>query len=310
MMQPPLLQAVMTFLLNASFAAMVGVLAARFWLDRDGPPWKQVTLDRLSVAMGVAIVVGGTATLLSLWQAAATMGDVPLLQAGPALWANFVTTRYGQAGLVSLVVLATAALMHFSGVLSQRRILYEVAMTVTVVLYALCRVSIGHATENGPVSLAVAVELTHLLLMALWVGSVIVSGWLVLPNAPSAGPAKSSVTPYLASLSRWATVALAGILATGVYNAFRVLKSPGDLLGTSYGWILTTKLCFIAVAIGLGGWNRFYGFPVVAASHGPIQPTSRRMRPLIAVLRIESVALLVALAAAAVLTGSEPPGLS
>ena len=300
----------MTFLLNASFATMVGILAARFWLDRDGHPWKQTTLERLSMAMGVAIVVGGVATLLSLWQAAATMGDVPLAQAGPALWANFVTTRYGEAGLVSLVLLTVGGLMHFPGALPQRGIGYDAGMTCLVVLYALCRVSIGHATENGPVSIAVGIELTHLLLMALWVGSVVVSGWLVLPNAPSAGPAKSSVTPYLASLSSWASFALAGILATGVYNAFRVLKTPGDLLDTSYGWVLTTKLCFIVIAIGLGGWNRFFGFPAVEASRGPTQLASRRMRPVIAVLRVESVALLVALAAAAVLTGSEPPGLS
>jgi putative copper resistance protein D len=292
-MQPPLFQSAMTFLLNASFATMVGVLAARLWLDRDGQPWTQITLDSLS-----------------LWQAAATMGDVPLRKAGPALWASFVTTRYAQAGLVSLLLLSGAALVHFLMAASRKGSGYDAAMLLMIVLYAVCRVSIGHATESGPVSIAVAVELAHLLLMALWVGPVIVSGWLVLPNAPNAGPAKTSVTTYLASLSTWATVALAGILATGLYNALRVLKTPDDMLGTSYGWLLTAKLCFVSVAIGLGGWNRFFGFPAVGANPGSRQPTSLRMRSVITVLRIESVALLLALAAAADLTGSEPPGLS
>lgn len=104
---------------------------------------------------------------------------------------------------------------------------------------------------------------------------------------------------------------------TGAYNAYRGLESLNNLLGNSYGNALTIKLCLVAVAVGLGAFNRFIGFPAVVeianspnstGAQGKASP--RAMHRLVFVLRLESLALLGMLTAAAVLTAESPPAIS
>ena len=143
--------------------------------------------------------------------------------------------------------------------------------------------------------------------MSLWAGTVFVAGWIVLPQVlvDESSPTGQRAA-YLSALSNWATAALAGILATGAYNTYRVLDSPRDLIEGDYGHVLVFKLGFVLVAIALGGFNRFHGLPAAMS----VQPEKARrgLRGVIAVLRIESAALLLVLAAAAILTSSAPPG--
>jgi len=61
------------------------------------------------------------------------------------------------------------------------------------------------------------------------------------------------------------------------------------------------KVVLVSVAIALGGFNKFVGLPTADASQ-------TGLRKVIAVLRIESIALLLVLIAAAFLTSSAPPG--
>jgi putative copper resistance protein D len=132
-----------------------------------------------------------------------------------------------------------------------------------------------------------------LLLIAVWVGSVSIAGWLVLDRADCEAPAL-----FMSRLSRVAGLALAGIVATGIYAAFHRLDSPVRLVESVYGAVLLLKLLCVGVAVALGGWNRFIGFPA-----GGRDGWARARL----VLRIESVFLLAALAAAAVLTMQQPP---
>jgi putative copper resistance protein D len=178
---------------------------------------------------------------------------------------------------------------------------YVGSLTVLLLMVAAARVTIGHAYEHGPMSIAVLVEWLHLLLMSVWAGVVLVAGWLVLPHvlAGEFAPTKE-LAAYLTSMSNWAGVALAGILATGAYNAYRVLGSPRELIEVDYGQVLTFKLCLVVIAIALGGFNKLVGLPAAASPRG--------LRSVTTVLRIESVALLLVLTAAAVLTSSAPPG--
>ena len=154
--------------------------------------------------------------------------------------------------------------------------------------------------------MATVAELIHVLSMALWSGSVIVAAWIVIPTRARAAP-QCSIAPYLTSLSNWATGALAAVLGTGVYNAFRVLSQPAELVSTEYGWVLTTKLCFVGIAIALGGWNRFIGFPAVLAAAAEPDTEKTKLHVIASVLRAESIALLIVLFAAGVLTASAPP---
>jgi putative copper resistance protein D len=108
-------------------------------------------------------------------------------------------------------------------------------------------------------------------------------------------------------MSDWASAALAGILATGAYNAWRVLGSPRDLVDLEYGHVLVFKLCFVMLAVALGGFNKFVGLPASLAARTPSASVQAGLRRVVTILRLESIALLLVLIAAAVLANNAPP---
>lgn len=307
-MELALSQVFATTLVNLSLAWIVGVLASRFWLATAAGRWREPVGKRLSFSMTAGLLACAVGIVLSAWAAAAVMADVPWLDAGPAFSEMLMSTHYGHAGLAAFgfLVLAIVIDRHLARTRSVIRYLGSIA--VLVLLAAAARVSIGHAFEHGPMSVAAWVELLHILFMSLWTGAVFIAGWIVLPAVAAAGLSDDDGRArYLASLSNWATMALAGILATGVYNSYRMLGSLRDLSESDYGHVLVFKLCFVLLAIALGGLNRFHGLPE-ARSSGDSVRTQQGLRIVIAILRVESIALLLVLAAAAVLTSSAPPG--
>ncbi len=305
-MQVSVVQLVATVVVNASYALMIGVMAAQTWSRHMGDGQRQIVPGKLQTAMGVGLAAGLAATLLSLWQASATMADVPLLESGPSLWVMFANTSYGRFGLASVLMLVLGVVLHFARRLHWQSLAHRAALLGFLVVFAICRVATGHAAEGELFGVATATELIHVLSMALWSGAVIVAAWVVLPTIGRVA-APGGIAPYLTSLSTWATGALAAVLATGIYNAFRVLNQPTELGSTEYGWVLTTKLCFVGIAIALGGWNRFIGFPAALAAVGASDTKKNNLHAITWVLRAESIALLIVLFAAAILTASAPP---
>ncbi len=267
-----LLQLAAALLLNAGFAWLTGSLLARRWLA--GAP--AAHLDRTDIAAALASLAG---SFFALWAATAMMGDVGLGEALTLLPAMMVQTAYGQAGVAAMA--AAAVLL----VTPHRAWAVRVVM---LALFALARASVSHAGEHGLASVAVGVEWLHLVLIGVWLGAVAVAAWAVRPSHAS----------YLAALSMAATVALAGIVITGVFNVWQRIAAPEQMLSNPYGLALTAKLMLVGVAVLLGAYNRFIGFPGAAQDQG---------KRALTVLRIESLVLLAALAAAAVLTSQPPP---
>jgi putative copper resistance protein D len=301
-MESTLPQVAATALVNASFAWIAGVLASRYWLLEQAAAWQRPAGKRLSSAMSAGLIVCAAAVFLSLWTESSLMGEVAWLDAWPVCARMMATTHYGHAGVAALVLLGVTMAAHWLLDRADVGKVYVGSIAALLLLVAAARVAIGHAFEQGPFSVAVAVEWLHLLLMALWTGIVFVAGWLVLPHAlANDAPPSGERAAYLASMSNWAAAALAAILASGAYNAYRVLGSPRDRVDVDYGNVLLFKLVLVLVAIALGGFNKLVGLPAAAASQAGL-------RKVIAVLRIESIALLLVLIAAAALTGSAPPG--
>lgn len=294
-------QVAVTALINISFAWVLGVFASRFWLRKQTAEWQKTADARLSLAMTAGLITCIAAISVSLWTESAIMGDVPWLSAGPAFLQMLASTHYGHAGAAAFAFLVVALLVHLLRNRGFPSVSYLGILAALLLCTAAARVTIGHAYEHGPFSVAVAVEWVHMLMMALWAGTVFVAGCLVLPRvlAGMSTPTRE-VAAYLSSMSNWAGAALAGILVTGAYNAYRVLGSPRQLIEVDYGQVLGFKLCLVVVAIALGGFNKFVGLPAATSQHG--------LRTVITVLRLESVVLLLVLMAAAVLSTNAPPG--
>ena len=298
-----------TALINISLAWTVGVLTSRFWLMNQTAGWQRGVVERLSPAMQAGLVACTAGILLSLWTGSAAMGDVALLDAWPVCLQMITTTHYGHAGVAAVALLGVAMAVHRRLQGPDAGLRHVASLTVLLLLVATARVTVGHAYEHGPLHIAVLVEWLHLSLMSIWAGVVFVAAWVVLPRVlDSELVVTRERAGYLTSMSNWATAALVGILATGAYNAYRVLGSPRQLLDADYGHVLLFKLCFVLIAVALGGFNKLMRLPT-AISFGESAATSHRgLRSVIAVLRIESIVLLFVLIAAAVLSGSTPPG--
>lgn len=270
-----LLQLAAALLLNAGFAWLIGTLLARRWPGTAHPALLAL-LQRTDTGAALACLAG---SFVAVWAATALMGDVGLGEALGMLPAMLPQTSYGQAALAGMSV---------AGLLLATPHRHWQARIVLLMLFALARASVSHAGEHGLASIAVGVEWLHMMLIGVWLGAVAVAASVVRPAHPA----------YLASLSSAATWALAGIVATGLFNVWQRIGAPEQLISNPWGLALTAKLALFAVAVLLGAYNRFVGFPAAAQGQAG--------RALL-VLRIESAVLFAALAAAAILASQPPP---
>jgi putative copper resistance protein D len=156
--------------------------------------------------------------------------------------------------------------------------------------------------------LILVVNWTHLILICLWIGEVIVAGQVVLASPPGeALDNRNDCARYVESLSASATFALVGIFATGLFNAWYNLGSPKALLGNPYGTTLLIKLALVTGAVMLGGINRFVVMPGLIAALHTGGAANKAARQFTVILRIEGLVLAAVLVMAAILSSTAPP---
>lgn len=288
-----LLQVGSAFLLNCGFSWLAGSWCARRWLPAGTarPTTFEARMRALDLlAAGIAIAAGGLALLAST----AVMGGTGLREALGMLWMMATTTAYGWSGCVALAALA--AVLALRCVRRRLPLAGELAVLLAMGVFAFTRSSMGHAGELGLWSLAMAAESIHLSAISVWAGVVAVSGWLVLQVRWE----MDALNRYLGWMSHAATAALAAIVLTGMYSGWHRVGSAGNLIYTVYGITLLSKVALVLVAIGIGGYNKFIGLP--AASRSPDGVAVVRLA-----LRAETLLLLGAILAAAILTSQQPP---
>lgn len=284
-----------TWLLNIAFSLMLGLLSARHWLTDAEGGWGGALRQRLEGLWrpaGLACLAGQFA---ALWSAAAAMAGVAPAAAGPALLTMLGATAFGKAGLLGL---ACAAAMAAGGAALMRGAAGRGAALVLLALFALARAANSHAAEQGLASLGLLVEWIHLMCVALWLGAVCIGAWLVMRDK------RHAPVRYMERLSAAASLAIAGIVATGIYNSWHGLGSPAQALGNPYGTALIVKVTLVLLAAAMGGYNKFVAFPQAQEGN---QAALLRAR---LVLQVESLVLAGAMLAAAVLVAQQPPAMA
>ncbi|MDL2354368.1 MAG: CopD family protein [Pseudomonadota bacterium] len=284
------MQQAFTVMLNLAVAVAVGASMSAIWMARGGARWAVAPRRRLRLAGLAALAVAMLASAGVLWLEAAAMAEVAPAQAAPAVRAMLTATHLGVAWQVGI-----GALLFSMGALALRgpRALAFNLLGLAAFLYT--RSMVSHAAADGDFSVPIAVDWLHLMLVCLWTGEVAVAGWLVRLD-------DGDWTRYAAALSHTATLALGGIVATGLFGAWRNVGSPAALTGQVYGTILLAKLALVAIAVLLGGANRFFVMPSLRGDNA-----CAAARRFTAILRIESVVLLGVLVLAAVLSATAPP---
>lgn len=297
-----------TVLVNLGLAGIVGAWASVLWLRWAESPWATEARRRSWTALRLGLTVTVIADGLLLWLQAAYMGDVPLPAALAMLPLMLRTTYVGHAwagGAVGLsLVLAAVA-----GKTSEPRTARLAGVFIGVSLFVYWRAAVSHAGDFGLASLQLLVESVHLFAISLWLGGVVIAAFAVLvKTSSSTAIERGDVAGWVRALSAAATGALVVIVGTGVFNAWRGVGPLANLLGSAYGNTLLLKVAFVAVAVCLGGLNRFLAMPrlltALQSSHAAVAQPQQQF---VQFLRIEAVVLLAALVAAAVLSFSPLP---
>jgi putative copper resistance protein D len=305
----PAVQHLFTALLNLAAAVLAGASVARLWLGRSrAAGWAAVRCQPVRHAAVAGAFVALVANSLLFWLASAAMAEVPLSEAGPAIWSMLTATHLGFAWSIGMggLTLATA------GAIVRRDKGRGPALLslISLALFWYTRSMVSHAASEGDFSLPLLADWLHLGLTSLWVGEVMVAGGIILGGADAVTAAdRRERAAYVASLSSSATFALAGIFVTGLYASWRNLGGFGNLAGTLYGNTLAAKLLLVGVAAMLGGFNRFFVMPPWLANEaaGKAVPENLPAR-FRRILWIEALVLVAVVVLAAWLASTSPPG--
>jgi copper transport protein len=264
---------------------------------------------RALVVGGVSALVAGTLLALLLkgpYDEGTGLGSVtdgPLLR-------QVLATTYGHALDARLLLIAVLVLLLTYRDQLPRRVLTVAPVVLLVgvgVTFALC----GHAAAGGHRPLAVASDTLHVAAMSIWLGGLVMLLGVVL-----AGEDRDAATPVVLRFSNLATGAVTALVATGVYQTLREVRSWDVLLHTHYGHVLLVKLGIVGVALLAAAGSRTWVWqtanpvvPVHAATSAPPvsdvdgRPHLRRLRLSVC---CETVLLVAVLVATSLLVTSDP----
>lgn len=303
-----LAQRFVTVVLNLSMAILVGASAAHIWLRSARSAWGIGLVPRLRKLMLLVVSAAAVAYVAVLWLEAASMAEVPVSEAFPAVRSVITATHYGLAwmiGAAALLVVVFTLRAH-DGERPRAATRLVRAAALSVLLYS--RSMVSHAGAAGDFTWAVLVDWIHLVLISIWVGEVIVAGLVTLRTQPEwESKNRGECARFVKSLSTSATVALVGIFITGVLSAWRGLGSFENAFGNPYGATLLIKIGLVLCAAALGGLNRFVVMPQLLAQLRKPKPEGGADRKFALILQVEACILVAVIVAAAVLSSTSPP---
>jgi copper transport protein len=199
-------------------------------------------------ALGWTVLLAATLTQLATY-APAARGLALTHVLDRSLLSATLVTREGHALMARLVVLALAAIVGDAVLRRARGPVVPVVFTLAV---AATWGMTGHAATGSAVPLSVASLTVHVAAMALWVGGLFTVALLLLRG----GDGDSPVAEVVARFSRLALVAVALVVATGLYQAWREVGHISALTGTTYGRLLLAKVAVLLVVVGVARRSR------------------------------------------------------
>lgn len=292
-----------TALDSAALSLVIGVAAVAGYLR---PPPTALPRTPLWLGVGLLVVTG----LADLLLRTAALADVGLGEAWPYLGRAITHSDYGSFWLLRVAAWFTLLGLAIAG--TQRaadgRIAAGIAGCAALLVFAVS--ATGHAGDGGALTTANLINSLHVAAACVWGGAVAVY-IVLLPRLRRATPA-ATLALSATRLSALAGAALAAVLATGVYNAWRQLPEWSALWDTDYGRALLVKLAGVGLMMGIGAANRFFLVPAVeqwaqrGAQREPGDGTGA-VALLLRVLRIDTAVFAGVLACAAVLGAQTPP---
>ena len=302
---------IVTALLNLAIAVLTGASATRLWLGRDASAWAAARRRHVRSAALAGAVAALLANPVLLWLESAAMAEVPLAQAGGAVWSVLSSTHFGLAWSIGMAALAAAT----AGACMRRGASpAPAALTLaSLALFWYTRSMVSHASGDGDFSVRLLADWVHLGLTSLWAGEVLLAAAVMLRPVGGMAPAdRRARAAYVGALSSSATIALGGIFVTGLYAGWRSLDGfaglAGKVGGSPYGNLLAAKLLLVGIAAMLGGFNRWHVMrPWLALEAGDGAAPALLPARFRQVLWVEALVLLAAVVLAAWLASTPTP---
>jgi copper transport protein len=226
--------------------------------------------------------LGGTWLVLTIWPAgraerrarrlmwagwdAVTLGALlELLIQGPysagaglskitsgALLDDTLHTDYGQLHSVRLVLLGVLAFVFALSLREDARPARWEAVAGALGIGVVFTISdAGHAVTTSPAWLSVSIDMLHLLAMATWIGGLVMVVGAVLPRREP-----DELRAVLPVFSRVAFGAVAALVASGSYSAWRGIGTVHAIFNTTYGWLVVCKIVLLTGILAVANLSR------------------------------------------------------
>lgn len=115
----------------------------------------------------------------------------------------------------------------------------------------------GHAGTTSPVALNVAADVVHMLAASAWLGGLVLLVAAAFPATRQLGDQErlEVMAPVVSRFSDMAMLAVAALVATGIYRSWVEVRALRALTGAPYGLALLTKLAAFLPILALGAVN-------------------------------------------------------
>ncbi|MGA9852437.1 MAG: CopD family protein [Gammaproteobacteria bacterium] len=235
----------------------------------------------MALEAGVRRLLGASLVLLSLSSIGILISRTLELNGGvwgqlfSALPLALKVTHYGHTWVFRIPALALLWFGWGWGVRHRNHTWAAWLMVVGVAAIALTRSETGHPADHGDFTFAVWVDWIHLLAGSVWVGSLFGMSLAIFPKLLRRGEvARAESAIIFQRLSTLSGIALAVILATGIFTAVGELQSWNALWTSSYGRVLDVKIFLIILMIAFGTHNRYAKLPRLLHRAGkPVKET-------------------------------------
>jgi copper transport protein len=175
----------------------------------------------------------------------------------PSLLSDTLSTTYGRMLCARLVLLGVLALLAMR-LLRDQEEQPEKTRARDEDLAAICGLGVlatyggvGHAAAGSQPTLALLSDTTHLAAASVWIGGLAMLAVCLLPSRRTAELAEA-----LPRFSRIALGAVAVLVGTGTYQAWREIGPLPALWSTEYGRLLLVKIAGFVLLVGVGNLSR------------------------------------------------------
>ncbi|WP_246274083.1 copper resistance CopC/CopD family protein [Phytohabitans houttuyneae] len=242
------------------FAALAVLIGSAFFLVHAWPAGARRPAARRLLWTGWGASLAATiATVLLYGPYLAGTSPGHLLDAG-LLDQSLRETRHGHALTVRIaLLLAFAPLIWYglrrmardSAMGARERVVLPIAVLATGALLAATWTAAGHSTTGTLTPAALTADVIHLVAMAVWLGGLAVLAIALLPSRDTA-----SMRRAVPAFSRAAAVSVVALVATGVFQSWRQVRTVPALLNTTYGQMLIAKVLAVLVILTLAAAAR------------------------------------------------------